>query len=188
MRQWIGSALAQIMACCLFGARLFSKPILGVVNWILRNKLQWFFFIKIQNFSFIKKIIKIMKISSAKWRQSCPGGDELTFFLKDQNLLIKGTNLVYLDYSGFSTLRVWTADIMPGMLCIIKRKILTDCRHPDCSSRGVPAMNITVTVTMTVTNNTCDAINISSSRYLIRNACYNRSHFCIHFASILHTI
>ena len=29
MRQWIGSALVQIMACRLFGAKPLSKPILG---------------------------------------------------------------------------------------------------------------------------------------------------------------
>ena len=29
MRQWIGSALFQIMACCLFSAKPLSKPMLG---------------------------------------------------------------------------------------------------------------------------------------------------------------
>ena len=29
MHQWIGSALVQIMACRLFGAKLLSKPMLG---------------------------------------------------------------------------------------------------------------------------------------------------------------
>ena len=29
MRQWIESALVQIMACRLFGAKPFSKPMLG---------------------------------------------------------------------------------------------------------------------------------------------------------------
>ena len=29
MRPWIGSALVQIIACCLFGTRLLSKPILS---------------------------------------------------------------------------------------------------------------------------------------------------------------
>ena len=41
MRQWIGSALVQIMACRLFGAKPLSKPMLFFVNWTLRNKLQW---------------------------------------------------------------------------------------------------------------------------------------------------
>ena len=29
MRQWIGSTLVQIMACCLFGAKPLSKPMIG---------------------------------------------------------------------------------------------------------------------------------------------------------------
>ena len=39
MCQWIRSALVHIMACRLFGARPLSKPILVIVNWTLRNKL-----------------------------------------------------------------------------------------------------------------------------------------------------
>ena len=38
-----------------------------IVNWTLRNKLQW---IKIQNFSFIKMR---WKMSSVKWQLFCPG-------------------------------------------------------------------------------------------------------------------
>ena len=49
--QWIRSALVQRMACCLFGAKPFSKP-------MLVTKMQ-------------------LKISSAKWQPFCPGGDEL---------------------------------------------------------------------------------------------------------------
>ena len=41
MRQWTGSALVQIMACRLFGAKSLSKPMLD--NWALRNKLPWTF-------------------------------------------------------------------------------------------------------------------------------------------------
>ena len=43
MRQWIGSALVQIVACRLFGAKPLSKPMLVIVNWTLTNKLQWNF-------------------------------------------------------------------------------------------------------------------------------------------------
>ena len=43
MRQWIGSALVQIMACRLFGAKSLSTPVLGHFNWTLTNKLQWHF-------------------------------------------------------------------------------------------------------------------------------------------------
>ena len=38
MRQWTGSALAQIMACRLFGAKPLSKPVLGYCQ---LQKLQW---------------------------------------------------------------------------------------------------------------------------------------------------
>ena len=44
MPPWTGSALAQIMACRLFGARPLSKPMLFFfVNWTPMNKLQWNF-------------------------------------------------------------------------------------------------------------------------------------------------
>ena len=67
MRQLIGSALVQIMVCCLFGAKVrLSIGLLGTnVSEIL---------IKIQNFSFTKMHLKI---SFAKWWPFCPGGDEL---------------------------------------------------------------------------------------------------------------
>ena len=39
--QWTGSALVQIMACRLFGAKPLSKPMLGY--WFFRNKLQYNF-------------------------------------------------------------------------------------------------------------------------------------------------
>ena len=38
MRQWIGSALVQIMAWRLFGAKPFPEPMPG---WTFKNKLQW---------------------------------------------------------------------------------------------------------------------------------------------------
>ena len=41
MHQWNGSALVQIMACCLFGTKPLSKPMQGYCNWTLMNKLQW---------------------------------------------------------------------------------------------------------------------------------------------------
>ena len=72
MRQWIRTALVQIMACRLFGAKPLSKPMLVYchVNWMLRNKCQWNFLIQIQKFSFIKMHLKV---SSAKWWPFCSG-------------------------------------------------------------------------------------------------------------------
>ena len=43
MRQWIRPALVQIIACRQFGAKTLCKPIWVIVNWTLRNKLQWNF-------------------------------------------------------------------------------------------------------------------------------------------------
>ena len=44
-----------------------------IVNWTLRNKIQWNFN---QKFVFTKMHLKI---SSAKWQTSCPGGDKLNY-------------------------------------------------------------------------------------------------------------
>ena len=41
MRQWTGSALVQIMACRLFGAKPLSEPMLKYCQLDLTNKLQW---------------------------------------------------------------------------------------------------------------------------------------------------
>ena len=39
--QVIWSLLVQIMACRLFGTKPLSKPMLVIVDWALRNKIQW---------------------------------------------------------------------------------------------------------------------------------------------------
>ena len=45
MRQWSRPSLVQIMACCLFGTKPLSEPMLGYyfVNWTHWNRLQWKF-------------------------------------------------------------------------------------------------------------------------------------------------
>ena len=58
------SALVQIMACRLLGAKPSLNQCWVIVNWTLGNKLQWNF-IQIQNFSFTKIHLKIL---SEKWR------------------------------------------------------------------------------------------------------------------------
>ena len=87
LRQLIGSALVQIMAWRLFGAKPLSKPMLGycqldpweqtLVKWALRITLQWLFN---QNASFWFTEMHL-EISSAKWRPFCSRGDELTHIL-----------------------------------------------------------------------------------------------------------
>ena len=82
--QWIGSALVQIIACHLFGAKPLSKQVLDIV---LIGPLGTNFseiWIEIQNFSFTKMPLKM---SSGKWWPFCPGGDELTIFNKIALLL-----------------------------------------------------------------------------------------------------
>ena len=72
MRLWIGSALVQIMACRLFGAKSLSEPLL-LIRSLGTNFSENL--IKIQNFSFTKMH---WKVSSVKRWPFCPGGDELT--------------------------------------------------------------------------------------------------------------
>ena len=71
IHQWIKSALLQIMACRLFGAKPLSKPMLGY--WPLGTNMSEIL-TKIQNISFKKMHLKS---SSVKWWPFCPGGDEL---------------------------------------------------------------------------------------------------------------
>ena len=72
MCQWISTALVQIMAYCLFGAKPLSEPILGYCQlpWIGPFRTNFSeILIKIQNFSFTKMHLKI---SSAKRWPFCP--------------------------------------------------------------------------------------------------------------------
>ena len=68
MRQWIGSALAQIMACAYSAPSHYLNQCRVNVNWTITNKLQWNFN-QNTNFSFTKMHLKI---PSAKWRPFCP--------------------------------------------------------------------------------------------------------------------
>ena len=74
MHQWIGPALLQIMACHLVSAKPLSEPILEYYQLYPMEQTSEIV-IKIPNFSFTKMHLKI---SSAKWRPFCPGGNELT--------------------------------------------------------------------------------------------------------------
>ena len=64
IRQWIGSALVQIMACRLFGDKPLSKPSVGYYQLGPRKTCQWNVGQK-SNSSF-KKLH--LKMSSSKWR------------------------------------------------------------------------------------------------------------------------
>ena len=69
MRQWVLSALFQIVACRLFGTKALLKPIgpLGTNFSEIVIKTQHLLFTKMH-----------LKISSTKWRPFCPGGKVLT--------------------------------------------------------------------------------------------------------------
>ena len=69
MHQWIGSALVQIMACRLFGAKSLSKPMLDYCWLDPSNKLQWNF----NRNSYICIQENPLKMSSGKWRPFCLG-------------------------------------------------------------------------------------------------------------------
>ena len=75
MRQWTGSALVQIKACRLFGAKSLSKPMLGYfqLNHWQETSVK---FNQNTDLSFTEMH---MKISSAKRRPFCPEIDELYF-------------------------------------------------------------------------------------------------------------
>ena len=72
MRLWIESALVQIMACRLFGAKSLSKPILCYCQ-TLRYKPKWN--INQDTKLFIHK--NAFVISSVNWRPFCPEWDDL---------------------------------------------------------------------------------------------------------------
>ena len=71
--QWTGSALVQIMACRLFGAKPLSKPNAGLLSTGPFGTNFDAISIKIQDFSFTKMHLKI---TSAEWRPFCPGRDD----------------------------------------------------------------------------------------------------------------
>ena len=74
MCQWIGLALVQIMACRLYAAPShYLNQFWFIINWTLKNKLQW-------NFNQNKKKFHsrkcIWKCRLPKWRPFCSVGDE----------------------------------------------------------------------------------------------------------------
>ena len=70
MHQWTGSALVQVMACRLFGAKPLPEPMLTYCQLEFWS-LNWNSVIFIQENAF-KNVVW-----QAEWRPFCPGGDEL---------------------------------------------------------------------------------------------------------------
>ena len=74
MRRWTGSTLVHVMACRLSALSHYMKQCCLIVNWTLGNKPQWNSNRKKNPFHSSKWNLKV---SPAKWRPFCPGGDEL---------------------------------------------------------------------------------------------------------------
>ena len=74
IRQWIGSALVQIMACRLFGTEPLSKPMLPYCQ--LNSWEQISVKFKLEYYHFHSRKF-IWKCRLLKWQPFCPVGDEL---------------------------------------------------------------------------------------------------------------
>ena len=72
--QRTGSALVQVMACRLFGAKPLPEPMLGIIIWTPRKKIQW----KSNRNSIIFIAKMYLKLSFAKVADILSWGDELT--------------------------------------------------------------------------------------------------------------
>ena len=75
-RQWTESALVQVMACCLFGAKPLPETMQTYcqLDPSLGTNFSYFFFIEILTFSFKKMHLKML---CAKWQPFCRGRDGL---------------------------------------------------------------------------------------------------------------
>ena len=74
MRQWIGSALVEIMACRLFAAKPLSKPRLDYCQLDPKEQTS----VKFQsNYKIFHSRKCIWKYRLPTWRPFCPGGDEI---------------------------------------------------------------------------------------------------------------
>ena len=74
-RQWTGSALVQIMACRLFGAKPLSKPMLGYCQLDRQEQTS----VKLESeFYHFHSTKCIWKCRLPELRPFCPGGDELS--------------------------------------------------------------------------------------------------------------
>ena len=87
MRQSIGSALVQIMACRLFAAKPLCKPMLGYQN--------------TKNISFTKMHLNI---SSVKWRPFWPGEDESINVLLQMTVMVSSRSQYTFPRAHFPTI------------------------------------------------------------------------------------
>ena len=134
MRQWIGSALVQIVACRLFYPILYLNQCWYIVNWTLRDKNE--IFSKKQILSFRKMHLKI---SSAKLWPFCPGRDELRSELGHYCDVIMGATasqiinltIVYSTvHSGADQRKHWSSASMTFVRGIHRSPVISPHRWP----------------------------------------------------------
>ena len=75
MRQWTGSALVQVMACHLFGAKPFPEPMLAYCQLDSWEQISLKFESEFYHFHSRKCI---WNSGLSKWQPFCPMGDELS--------------------------------------------------------------------------------------------------------------
>ena len=143
MRHWIGSALVQIMACRLFGAKPLFKPML------LPIRPLWNFceiLIKMVNFSFIK-------LSSAKWWPFCPGGRWVNYIWQNPLNTWRNNNVVrtskrchfHVITSKWPRFDVITASILRNV-SVGKNHVICYPGHNLCSSLMVKGPSQAVSI------------------------------------------
>ena len=132
MPQWIRSALVQIMACRLFGTKPLSRPMLGYYEMDPWAQTSVKLYIKIQKISLTKMHVKV---SSAKWRPFCPGGDELIthcprqiwqLFQKCKFQTQFGDHILNIQVNFAMKARAWE-DLVDGKLILVQ--IIAWCRQ-----------------------------------------------------------
>ena len=94
IRQWTGSALVQVMACRLFGAKPLPEPMLAYCQLDSWEQISVKFESEFHHFHSRKCI---WNCGLSKWQPFCPGGDELSV---KWNLLLPFTKqcTIYVMY------------------------------------------------------------------------------------------
>ena len=125
--QWIGSALVQIMACRLLGAKPLSKPMVTYCQLDLREQTSVKFESKYKTFHSRKCIWKCCRWNGGHFVQ---GGDELTYrILVTYNALVNFCHY-YFRYSNSNGLSpgeclaiAWTSDDILSVQTLVKKPL-----------------------------------------------------------------
>ena len=106
MHGWTGSALVQVMACCLFRTNNNTDLLLTGPKGTNFSEIQ----IKIQNFSFTK--IHLERLS-ANWQPFCPGGEELSVWHASGFIIMVITHLCPNFNGAIIQVRAWMTNYIP---------------------------------------------------------------------------